>query len=91
MVVSWPYSGLYPTRMEYIWVAGKELGGQICETCTHDENGDHQYYIWEMRRRRATFNLRHELRSATCPATEPRRHTFALRVHPQSTPHITGS
>ena len=25
------------------------------------------------------------------PLVLPRRHTFALRVHPQSTPHITGS
>ena len=26
-MVSWSYSGHYPTRMEYIWVARKELGG----------------------------------------------------------------
>ena len=26
-------------------------------------DGDHHYYIWEMRQHRAAFNLRHKLRS----------------------------
>ena len=51
-------------------------------------DGDHHYYIWEMRRHRAAFNLRHKLRTPQLCKVRSRTAHMRLARSPNHASHV---